>query len=476
VINVRAYLRRRLEQPMVRPLALAGPIVVLLFALPLLRPLRHPSQVSDDERLRLATIYAIVERGTPALDPAQARAPHEPGAVVTRDGRHYAAQPPMMAVLLSAPAWAMSRGGLSPEGNLVPYILTLLGTTLPVAVAAGLIYRMGRLFELRRPWRTALGIAVVFASGLISYAVVLNPHAPAAALVLGSASCLVYAASRDRAQLRWTWFVVAGAASGLAATLDPAAAVLLVLFTFVIAAMRFRVGYRALGVMLYAVGAAIPVAAHARWNRPITGDWLPAPVHQLAAAARGVRAAQQAPPPFDDEDADAHDSSLLRAVWRPLKWVTLALVGGHGIVSHFPVLVIGVAGVFAVMHRHWPNSTKALAGATLVGSAAIVFGYGRWRVDWRDAMFASRWFVVFLPMLLFWMGAWVRRQHKPAAWVLAGVLFGFSVLVGIVGATGPWPTDGFRGYTALDATRRLLNPPPNGAPTDPPIETADTQP
>src|SRR6187455_1641161 len=61
VSTLRTYLRTRLQQPIVRPLALVGPIAVLLVALPLLRPLRHPSSVSPDEMLRLATIRALVD-------------------------------------------------------------------------------------------------------------------------------------------------------------------------------------------------------------------------------------------------------------------------------------------------------------------------------------------------------------------------------------------------------------------------------
>jgi hypothetical protein len=116
--------------------------------------------------------------------------------------------------------------------------------------------------------------------------------------------------------------------------------------------------------------------------------------------------------------------------------------------------------VFVVMHRHWPLSTKTLAAATLASAVTIPLLYCIFRGDWQQAMFASRWFVVFLPMLLFWMGAWVRRQHTPGAWVFASVLMGFSVLVGIVGATEPFPAEGFRTYTALDATRRLISSQP----------------
>src|ERR671917_487186 len=55
---------------MVRPWALLGPVVVLIIALPLLRPLRHPDPraISDDETARLATVQAVVDHGTLAID------------------------------------------------------------------------------------------------------------------------------------------------------------------------------------------------------------------------------------------------------------------------------------------------------------------------------------------------------------------------------------------------------------------------
>ena len=56
------FIRRWQERPKVRPWALAGPVIILLICLPLLRPLRHPAQISDDEQARLATIRALVER------------------------------------------------------------------------------------------------------------------------------------------------------------------------------------------------------------------------------------------------------------------------------------------------------------------------------------------------------------------------------------------------------------------------------
>jgi hypothetical protein len=76
--------------------------------------------------------------------------------------------------------------------------------------------------------------------------------------------------------------------------------------------------------------------------------------------------------------------------------------------------------------------------------------------DWSQAMFATRWYVVFLPLTVFWVGAWLRRPHRPTSWALASALFAFSVTVSILGATGPLPRDGFATYTAAGAARNLF--------------------
>src|SRR4051794_40326442 len=224
--RLREGFRRWLERPKVRPWALAGPIVVLLVALPLLRPLRHPDprEVSADEAARLLTIRAVAEHRTFALDPAHAS---ELRTTVIREGRYYSDQPPVLSLLLAGPYWVMTRCGLSFDQNpaLVSYLLTVIGTTLPVAAAAGLLYRMARLFELARPWRMGLSIAIVACSGLLSYAVVLNAHAPAAVLVLGAAASVIHVAGSRQPAKGGGWLAAGGLCAALAAVLDPAAVV-----------------------------------------------------------------------------------------------------------------------------------------------------------------------------------------------------------------------------------------------------------
>src|SRR3954451_14821687 len=76
---LRVYFRRWQQRPKVRPWAVAGPALILLITLPLLRPLRHPAEIADDEWLRLRTVQALVERRTLAI--ARVRTDASPGAM-----------------------------------------------------------------------------------------------------------------------------------------------------------------------------------------------------------------------------------------------------------------------------------------------------------------------------------------------------------------------------------------------------------
>ena len=94
-LNILGY--KWTPQKRVRPWALAGPILILVFCLPLLRPLRHPADISEHEAARLATVEAIVHQGTLAIENTSFPVPRSQSISV--DGHRYAAQPAAMATL-----------------------------------------------------------------------------------------------------------------------------------------------------------------------------------------------------------------------------------------------------------------------------------------------------------------------------------------------------------------------------------------
>src|SRR5881275_3023427 len=100
------------KRPHVRPWALSGPIIVLLLALPLLRPLRHPLDVSHQEASKLAAVQARVE--------------HRVSQWTVGDQQPIVPETmPVMSLLLSGPYWLMHRVGLKLDENaaLVTYLL-----------------------------------------------------------------------------------------------------------------------------------------------------------------------------------------------------------------------------------------------------------------------------------------------------------------------------------------------------------------
>jgi len=447
---------------MVRPWALSAPIAVLLICLPLMRPLRHPASatISDDEQARLATIQSLVEQHTLDIRGSEFRATR--CHIEKPDGHWYSDQSPMMSVLLSGPYWVMYRSGLSFDRNPVwaEYLLTLFGVTLPIAFAAGLLYRMGRIFELKRPWRAGLALAVVVGSGWISYATVLSAGAAAAALVVMAAACLVQATLTSRGAAALTCMASAGLCAALASTYELSALAFLLLLLLVISAFGWPTTARLAGGALYVLGATVPLLLYASLNKPITGDLRPGFLHPEFRLQVVDRAAdRKAPDPrwLDEED---DPPTRWRIALRSAGRFVAAFLGGHGLLTHFPILVMGLVGVSMVMHRHWPATTKVFAGLTMAGALAIIVGYTAAHGEWKDAMFANRWFLVFLPLTLFWAGAWLRRPHRPVTWATAGVLLGFSTIVALLGATDPQPRQGYEQYryTAAGAWMHLVQP------------------
>ncbi len=423
------------RKPWVRPWALAGPIALLVFCLPLLRPLQHPAELPLEEarlvdmvRQNLSGRLYIAD--TPPISSASLTEPS-----------------PTFALVLTGPAWLMQTMGFDFDNNatLMAYMLIAIGVTLPVALSAGLIYRMGRLFELNRPQRAALGVLCVTASGLVSYATTLSAHALSAAVLIGSAYCVMYALRAVRAGRGIGWCVPAGALGMLSAALDPSSLPFVVMLPMVFIAWPVKWNFRLLAIGLFIAGSIAPVWLH----RSLHGTPTAGPLAELAAQ----------PPIFTIDDISGNiESGISQWTAYHLDRLITATIGAHGLLSHFPLLLLGAAGVMLMMHRNWPESIKWLAGATLLAGVVAVIVIVLSRIDYTQAGFATRWFIAFSPMLLFWTGAWLKQPHTKSAWFAAALAGGFSIAVALIGAARPMPPGGYNGYTAANALERIVDP------------------
>ena len=465
------YIRSYMQRPLVRPWALAGPVLGLMLCLPMLRPLRQPDsgKWGDEEQMIAATVQSLVEQHSLAVEKSVFG--NNPVAI-ENEGHHYSPYPPMMAVLLAPIYWLLHKQGLDYSQNLifVQYLLILAGVALPTAMCVAMTYRLGRMFELRRPLRVGLGLATALASGLVTYGVVMNRHAPAAALLLAAVTCISHLIVAEHPYRDLPMVSLAGLFAALAGTVDPPAIVLGTLLCLVLLAMRWNVATRIGAVVLFLAGGApvillnvillhsmgIPLQSAVLAPQPRVIPALVLPTVAVANIETVI------PAGLDDEPEVEPVPTAIQATWTRVAAVIgrilEAVAGGHGLLSHFPVLVVGLLGAILALHRNWTSATKALAAVTLFSGALLVIAYAL-QEPMAATSYGSPWFVATAPVALLWAGVWLKRSHRTQSWVTAGCVLAFSVVVGIVGMVDPAPRSGYRGYSFAEATMNIISPP-----------------
>lgn len=450
------------QGPLVRPWALAVPVLVVLICLPFLRPLRSPDPriISDDETLRLATMAALVETGSPAIIPPEGRPtpPRGTGLIMAAaDGRFYSAQPPMLAAMMALAYWPMHASGLPLATNpsLVPYLLTIIFATLPVAAVAGMTYRLGRLMALRRLYRTLLALMAVTASGLLAYGTYINPMAPAAALLMLAVACVVHLVSTapptdttapdQRQSHDGGWLLLAGLAAGTAACIIPTLAVPALSIGILIFCIRWSRAWRAIGLILFLVGFAPPLAADAI----LTAD-APLQLSRLVAPPDApVRI-----PTVDDEDF-GESRSLAIVVAGAIGQLAIVTAGPFGPLSHVPLTAVGIAGCFIALRRNWPAPTKSLAGITM-GSVIWCIAAEALVTPWRNEHpFGPAGSAAVLPLAVLMTGVILHSRWRPSWVVVILILSTLSSTVALMGAGCPMLRGGYQTYSVYEAWTRI---------------------
>ncbi|MBC7784504.1 MAG: hypothetical protein H7144_11760 [Burkholderiales bacterium] len=454
------WFARRIGQPsspMVRPWAIAGPVLILILAAPLLRPLRAQSQASDREAINLAAVRAVLENGTLAMDPSAFR--HNESAYLAH-GKAFTVDSPAFPTVLAGFAWMIQKAGVEFDTNplFLEYLLILFAITLPSALACGFLYRMGRIFEIRRGWRMLIALACVLATGWFSYCVVLLPYAPAAALVVMAAASIIHLVTAKKPALAVGWIVAGGFCAALAAAIEPTALWSLLLMPVLILAQPHPWRVRLSGVLLLIAGAAAPIALHMSINPPITGDFLPPRLHADFFDQSLMPVAMPVSISVSGDDVEPLDASSWVIIGRAINRLITLTIGSHGILSHFPVLLIALGGAVIILHRHWTRPIKWLAGGTILAMLGLILINTGTRTQVGELMFAAPGLLATLPILLLFSGAWLRRRHHKLVWVLAGIALSISVGITMIGATAPAPPGGYSGYTAAEAVARLLSP------------------
>lgn len=450
--RLRQWWIRRGQKPVIRPWALVTPVVVLLLACPLIRPLLDPQGMTSREALTLESVRAILRHGTLALDPN--RIPDR--SMVFHNGEHFfAPDSPGFSILLAGISWGIEQVGIDLDDNPVlhEYLLILLGITFPTAMAGGLIYRMARSFELSRLWRAVLSLSSVLGTGWLSYCTILMPPALATALVVVSAASLWQVSESSKPSLTVGWLSAGGFCAALAGIIDPNALWMLLLLPCISLLLPFAIKTRLTGLLYIVLGASAPLVLHITVVSEITGRSFAWSIQQPPTDS--IHSIFDKSIISDGSDGtEPVDASFWLTIGRGINRFILLTVGAHGFLSHFPVLLLAGVGIGMVLHRHWGIALKGLAGGVMLGLIGqLVF---RMLSPVETDCFAAPMLLSLFPVAMLFIGAWLRKPHSPLIWTMSGVALGVSVLITVAGATGPAPQEGFTGYTAVEAFEKLL--------------------
>jgi hypothetical protein len=210
-------------------------------------------------------------------------------------------------------------------------------------------------------------------------------------------------------------------------------------------AIRWSRAWRVGGLALFLVGFAPPLAADAM----LSAD-APLQLSRLVAEA-GTPARLLT---VDDEEF-GETRSLAVGAGRVLARVGYVLIGPFGILSHVPLVGVGVVAGVMVLRRNWPGATKSLAGLTL-GALVWCVGWEALAGPWRhERPFGPAGSAAVLPLLVLIMGIVLHSRWRPGWVVVIAVLCVLSCSATLLGAASPMLRGGFESYSVYEAMMRL---------------------
>lgn len=367
----------------------------------------HPRVfAAGNDASRFAQIESLLDYGTATIERSRY------GTTVDRvelDGRVYSNKPPFLSFVGAALYWPLQAltgwrfSNPDAEPSLVRW-LTFLLVGLPAALGVALFDRA--LAGRPSPDRALLTVGLAAGTLVFSFAGTLNPHVPAATLVLAAA--LATRAGRP---------LSAGLAIGVAVAVDLLPGLGFV--PFVALALAFEKDGRSARLLRFAAGLVPGFAGLLATNVATTGSWRTPKLMPGAV------------------DLSAQAGPSVAGVLLPDSWLypVELLLGSHGLFVVSPILLLGAAGLWRATRSEAPRERRfwrAMAAAMVaqfLGHALLAGSYGGWSYGYR-------YLLPIQPLLLF---AGAHALEAPRRRTVFAALLVPSVVFAALGAYHPWP-------------------------------------
>jgi hypothetical protein len=395
---------------------------------------RQTPFLSANDRSRWATVRALVDHGTYAIDRViTQRGWNTIDKVRHRDRqgemRYYSSKPPLFPTLMAGEYWVIKKvtgATLAKQPFYVGRLMLLLTNLLPLAVYLAIL---AFLFEqyAQSSWAAiVLAACATFGTFVTTFGITINNHVPAAVGVAVSLWGLLRIVADRQAEVRWHALTGLGAAWAAANELP------------------------ALSWLALCSLAAVVV----NWRRALMGLLPPVIIVAAGFLATNYVAHDSLRPPYmhrhgadnwydypgtywhDDVRKGIDRGERSRAVY-----ALHVLVGHHGIFSLTPIWILAAAGCVLGLWNERPEMRWLAAITGLLSLVCIAFYLNRPLIDRNYGGMTSgfRWVFWISPLWLIMMVPCLERLSRLAAgrW-LTYVCLAVSVFSANFAAANPW--------------------------------------
>ncbi len=397
--------------------------------------------LSANDRSRWATVRALVEQGTYAIDDVVEQPRWDTIDMVRhvgRDGREhlYSSKPPLLATVMAGEYWLIyhfTGATLADYPFEIARVILVTFNVVPLLVYFVVLALLAERFGTSDWGRIFMLAAAAFGTFLTTFAVTINNHVPAAVCV----TVALWAAVRiwHDGQRQWWYFALAGFFAALAVANELPALAFFVIVAVALA--RCVPGKTAIAFL----PAAAVVAAAALGTNYLAHDSLRPPYMHRSGSD-----------PADNwyDYSYVHQGKLHDSYWRDPQGIDRgepsvaiyalhATIGHHGIFSLTPIWLLSVWGVAL-----WWRMPRGRGMAVLIALLSIVvvgFYLSRPQIDrnYGGITSALRWLFWLAPL---WLLALLPAADRLAAWRagrgVALLLLALSVMSASYPTWNPW--------------------------------------
>ncbi|HEY3340099.1 MAG TPA: hypothetical protein VGK18_16490 [Propionicimonas sp.] len=375
-----------------------------------------PKAMSWNDSSRMATIQALVERGSLAIGSTDFTTEDK----VFLNGTFYSDKPitpQLFGALVYLPLSALGVK-LHPGWNLAYYLITLMTMKLLWLLSLVAFFRtlsFTTLSQARRLWLTvALGVGTL----ALTWSATFSNHSWAASWVTIGFSFFVKArrGSRPAPSL-----LLAGLSLGLAGSSDVPTLIIPAVFgCYVLLDSRLR-----RGLLAYVAALAVAIAPWLVVNFAISGSLVPV---QLVA--------ENFLWPGSPWTPDMLSGGQLNTPEFVATYLPGLLVGSRGFLFYNPFAWIAIPLMVAEFIRRRKFAPEALAATA--ATVVIIGYYALWSNNYSGASYSIRWFVPLLPLWMFFVHPLLEGRGRWR-WLLFFALLAMAVPIAVIGAWDPWP-------------------------------------